>query len=338
MVFKNLKRREFLYRSLGLMVMGILSGIFPSIMKSSHASKIDRGKLITLYNPQASDGSSGRDNVNLNEDVLREMVDEGVKAFTGMNDLKAAWTEIIPDPRKRVAIKVNCRIEGIYTKAKVVQPIIDGLIQRGVGADNIIIYDKTDTAFKWAGFVKNTGPGVKVGKVTDFGGYHRFLFNRLAKLLTGWFISNDYKCDYLINVPVLKALDGYAGVSLSMKNHYGSIGNPYDHHKDIMTYLSELNDIPYIREKTRLIVLDAIFVEYNWKNGRDQRYVDVLNKIVISNDTVSIDSEGWRMIEKKRKEKGIGSVTPEPVFIKRAVAMGLGTDNPERININLGIQ
>lgn len=285
----------------------------------------------------ATDQTKGRDNENLSTLTLKQMINEGIKSFTGKGDLKEAWTEIIPDATKKVAIKINCQIEGIYTKAKVVKPIVDGLILRGVKPDNIIIYDKTDKAFAYAGFVKNSGSGVKIGTVNDFGGYHRFIFNRMAKLLTGVFNFSEkkYNCDYLINVPVLKALNGYSGVTLSMKNHYGSIANPYHHHDDIMEYLPYLNNLPQIREKTRLIVLDAIFVEYKWINGRDQKYIDVLNKILISDDPVAIDYHGWKMIDEKRKEHALEPVSPMPVFIQLAADKGLGTINPDQISLKL---
>lgn len=316
---------------------GFILKFIPSPLRNSSAGSKRQSRLVTVYHPMATDQTKGRDNENLSTLTLKQMINEGIKSFTGKGDLKEAWTEIIPDATKKVAIKINCQIEGIYTKAKVVKPIVDGLILRGVKPDNIIIYDKTDKAFAYAGFVKNSGSGVKIGTVNDFGGYHRFIFNRMAKLLTGVFNFSEkkYNCDYLINVPVLKALNGYSGVTLSMKNHYGSIANPYHHHDDIMEYLPYLNNLPQIREKTRLIVLDAIFVEYKWINGRDQKYIDVLNKILISDDPVAIDYHGWKMIDEKRKEHALEPVSPMPVFIQLAADKGLGTINPDQISLKL---
>ena len=81
-------------------------------------------KVITVFHPNATDGKEGRDNKNLNDKHIKEMIDTGIKTFTGKDDLKDSWIEIIPDPTKKIAIKVNCQIEGIYTKAKVVKPPI----------------------------------------------------------------------------------------------------------------------------------------------------------------------------------------------------------------------
>ena len=318
-------------------------------------------RIVSVYNPHATDQSGGKDNENLNADIVQDMVDQAILAFTGHSTVKAAWEEVIPDPSRKVAIKINCQITGVFTKAKVVQPIIDGLLQRGVPADNIIIYDMRDTAFDYAGFKKNLGPGVKVGTVSDFGGYARFLFTRLANLLTGGYRNSIYNylgelertsswglvrsvsrgmlgdterpfdCEYLINVPVLKALDGYSGVTLSMKNHYGSIGNPADHHDDIMDHIPLVNNLPQIKKKTRLIVLDAIYAEYKWVNGRDQRYVAVVNKILVGRDPVAIDYTGWQMLERLRREHEVGPICPHPAFIAKAAKMGLGVDDPTKI-------
>ncbi|QVW33912.1 DUF362 domain-containing protein [Geobacter sulfurreducens] len=318
-------------------------------------------RVVTVHDSRASLAGKGLDNADLDPAVVRRMVNGGVLAFTGETDLRRAWLKIIPDPTKKVAIKVNCQIRGIYTKANVVQPLVEGLLSIGVPADNIIIYDMTDKAFDLAGFVKNRGPGVKVGTVADFGGYSRFLFHRLANLLTGghehsgWnylamlardsrfgsvrFVSSmlvngrtrPWDCAYLINVPVLKALDGYSGVTLSMKNHYGSIANPGEHHDDIMEYIPFVNSLPEIRTKTRLIVLDAIFGEYKWVNGRDQKYVERVNRVIVSNDPVAVDATGWRMIEEMRAKHRLGPVQPQPAFIARAASMGLGNMAHERI-------
>lgn len=325
------------------------------------ASRISR--VVSVYHPRACSSDGGLDNRDLDETIVRQMVNRGILEFTGEKDLKLAWRAIIPDPGKKVAIKINCQIRGVYTKAKVVQPLIDGIIASGVAAGNIIVYDMTDTAFDLAGFKRHTGAGVQVGTVADFGGYSRFLFHRLANLLTGGYANSAWNflarvssesrfwsvralasilmhgrkprwdCAYVINVPVLKALDGFSGVTLSMKNHYGSIGNPSEHHDDIMDHILLINSLPEIRNKTRLIVLDAIYGEYKWINGRDQKYVDRVNSVLISDDPVAIDTVGWQMIERLRKSHGLAPVAPSPAFIAKAAQMGLGHNDPVHMKL-----
>ena len=338
----SLGRRAFC-KLMGVAVL-FLNGVRPRV---ALASPPGRSRVVSVHDPRASALGKGLDNADLDPSVLRGMVNKGVLALTGAKELREAWRQIIPDPSRKVAIKVNCQIRGVYTKAKVVQPIVEGVMMAGVPADHVIIYDMTDNAFDLAGFRRNTGPGVKVGKVGDFGGYSRVLYHRLANLLTGGHgysgvnllsravngKGGGWNCDYLINVPVLKALDGYCGVTLGMKNHYGSIANPGEHHKDIMEHIPLVNSIPEIRNKTRLIVLDAVFGEYKWVNGRDQSNVARVNRVLLSRDPVALDSVGWRMIEELRKEHALPPVAPQPAYIAKAALLGLGVADPARIEL-----
>jgi hypothetical protein len=290
-------------------------------------------RVAIACHPRAHDGSSGRDNVHLIDDAVRMMVDEAVRAYAGTSTLIEAWEQIIPDPTRKVAIKINCQIAGIFTKAKVVFPICDGLIARGVPPDNIIIYDRRQTGFGYAGFVRDPdGPGIRIGVLTegDFGGYsaHSDLYH-IAKLLISE--SGEFDCDYIINVPVCKALDGYSGVTLSMKNHYGTCD---PEHTDIHNAICARNALPAIRDKTRLIVLDACYCEYKWVNGRDQTWVDVVNKIMVSDDPVAIDYLGWQIIEQLRCDHGLPPCEPYPYFIDHAAEVyGLGTNDPDQMEI-----
>jgi hypothetical protein len=290
-------------------------------------------RVVIAHHPGGHDGSAGRDNEHLVEPAVQMMVDEAVKAFAGTATLVQAWTQIIPDPSKKVAIKINCQISGIFTKARVVYPIAQGLIARGVPPENILIYDRRDAAFPYAGFVRNpTGPGVRVGVLQryDFGGYsdHAEMYH-IAKFLIGEAGEDD--CDYLINVPVCKALDGYSGVTLSMKNHYGTCD---PRHGDIHNEICRTNALPPIRDKTRLIVLDACYCEYKWYNGRNQDWVDVVNKIIVSDDPVAVDYHGWQIIEQLRAQHTVPPVSPYPYFIEYAADVyGLGTNDPARMEI-----
>ncbi len=290
-------------------------------------------RVAIAHHPAAHDGSTGRDNVHLIDDAVKMMVDEAVRAFADTGTIVEAWEQIIPNPSKKVAIKINCQITGIYTKAKVVWPIVDGLIARGVPLENILVYDRTDHAFSYAGFVRDPdGTGLRVGILSgdDFGGYSTHADQYfIAKMLIGE--AGEYDCDYLINVPVCKALDGYSGVTLSMKNHYGTCSPD---HSDIHNKICLRNALPAIRDKTRLVVLDACYCEYKWYNGRNQQWVDVVNKIIVSDDPVAVDYHGWQIIEELRIAHAYPPCSPYPYSIDYAANVyGLGTNDPRQMKI-----
>ncbi|NOZ26227.1 MAG: DUF362 domain-containing protein [Nitrospirae bacterium] len=336
---RGLTRRHFLADTvLAPLALGVTSLLYSC--GGRRLTPPERSRVVRVTRPDATDQSGGKDNVNLDGEAVRAMVDSGIRSLTNKETTEAAWEAIIPDPDKKVAIKVNCQITGIYTKAKVVSAVTEGLIARGVSPSNIIIYDLTDNAFAHAGFEKNTGEGIKVGTCDELGGFSwttwfkapiPLVGNKFCKVIAG---EGAYGCDYLINMPVLKALDGYSGVSISMKNHFGSISSPARLHATIQDSIALLNTHDVIVKKTRLILVDGIFTEYKWFNGRDQETVDVTNQLLFGTDPVAVDFVGWQMIEDLRKRHGLEPLDPKPVFIqKAALEYGLGNADVRKIDL-----
>ena len=332
----KISRRKFLINTFLLTITG--SFLSCNGIKRYNPPAVSR--VVKITNPESTDQTEGKDNDNLNDEVVRSMVNRGILLFTGRKSLETAWQDLIPDPDKKVAIKVNCQIEAIYTKSKVVNPIVEGLKLRGVRESNIIIYDLKGRAFNYAGFTKNTGNGIKVGTIEELGGYSwkkwfrapiPLIGNKFSKIVAG---EGIYGCDYIINVPVLKALDGYAGVTLSMKNHFGSIANCSRLHSDIHDAIASLNAHELIASKTRLIVVDGIFAQYRWHNGRKQDTVCKTNTILVGNDTVAIDYIGWQLIEELRMKFKVPPVQPRPDYIFLAsTKYGLGNADKRKIHI-----
>ena len=345
---EKFSRRKFL---LDLVISSASIGHIPLLQSCSGNSTSGNStppllsKIVRVTNSNATDGTGNKDNDNLNDNVINEMVDKGIIKFTGKSSVDEAWAEIIPDPNKKVAIKVNCQIKGIYTKSKVVKAVTDGLILRGVSPSNIIIYDLTDNAFSIAGFQKNLGSGIKVGTNEELGGYSSTawfeppgsnVMQRFCKVLAG---EGIYGCDYLINIPVQKALDGFSGVSISMKNHFGSISQPAAMHATIQDSIANLNAHDLIVNKTRLILMDAIFTEYKWVTGQNQEgvgrdYVETTNQLLFGTDPVAIDYLGWQSIENLRQLNDLQAIQPQPTFIEIA-SLFFGLGNYEMQNITL---
>ena len=52
-----------------------------------------------------------------------------------------------------------------------------------------------------------------------------------------------------------------------------------------------------------------------------------------SQDPVALDYQGFQIIEKKRKENGLESAALRAKYIQTAAEMGLGTNNPDQMEI-----
>ncbi len=212
--------------------------------------------------------------------------------------------------------------------------MIAGLKLAGVKEEDIIVWDRTDREMIRSGFrINRGGPGVQCygtegdyepepTKVDRFSG-------RLSKILTR-------KITALVNVPVLKT-HTIPGITCTMKNHYGSHNNPGDHHGNHCDpFLAEVNSVPAIRNKTRLIVVDALRPLANGGPGMKAEFLWDYLSLLIGSDPVAIDYQGWQIIEARRKEIGLRTLAEAggpTKFIATAASLGLGTNDPAKMEV-----
>ena len=335
----RISRRDFLK---GTAATGV--GIYATMLPIELSAESGKSRVVimtgsgVLKNPDGvSPTSLGMDSVGesdktINQSVLNSMLGQGMQAFTDTKSEAAAWKKLFK-PTDVVGLKVNCLFaKGASTRPELVAGIISGLKMAGVNPENIIVWDRNDREMVRAGFVINRGPGVKVygtegeyEEPTTAGSFK----GRLSKILT-------QKITALINLPILKD-HNMTGISCTMKNHYGSHDNPGEHHRNGGDpFLAELNSIPAIRDKTRLIVTDALKPFCNGGPGYKPEYVWDYNSLLIATDPVAMDYQGWQIIEARRQEVGLPSLADSgrpTKFLATAAGMNLGTDDPSRMEI-----
>lgn len=278
--------------------------------------------------------SVGEVDASVDQSVLNSMVASGMKAFTGASSEAAAWKKLFK-PSDVVGIKVNTLFRvNASTHPEVVAPIIAGLKLAGVREENIIVWDRNDRELTQGGFVVNRS-GKAVGcygteteyepEPTKQGSFN----GPMSRILTE-------KITALINVPILKD-HSISGITCAMKNHYGSHRNPSAHHgNNCDPFLAELNSIPAIKDKTRLIVTDALKPIAHGGPGYNAQYAWEYRSILISADPVAMDYQGWQIIEAQRKVFGLKpfAESGRPTkFIETAASLGLGTNDPAKIEI-----
>ncbi len=290
---------------------------------------------------------------SLNPENARAGVDRAVELLTGKADFSDAWQMIFPKLQSTdtIGLKVNCISRKCPTHPEVAYGIAESMVDGlGMNPNNIIIWDRTSSELKKTGYTLNRSEdGIRCfGTVENFSiarwiantkqneeegiGYDRarpvdsgdgvtsYLSNILTRMST-----------YLINVPVLKD-HGLAGVTLSMKNHYGSIDNPRDCHSGFCDpFIARINAHPQIRKKTKLVICDAAL---GVSRGGPRGAPDFQpNRILASFDPVAIDYTGMQMINERRKQNNDDPVTSMAVHIETANALGLGTGIPEKIEL-----
>lgn len=142
----------------------------------------------------------------------------------------------------------------------------------------------------------------------------------------------------IINVSILKAHFG-EGISAAMKNHLGSVNNPAAFHgwePDRMPKsLPELNALAPIRQKTRLVIVDAIRPLYAAGPADQPDYRWDFRGLIVATDPVAATAVGMRILEKQRAAvRG----KPWPMTAARQMvawgqAIGLGNAEADRIDL-----
>ena len=265
--------------------------------------------------------------------ALRQMLDASITRLTGLNDVREAWAALFK-PNERIAIKVNAFSNSrIWTHVPLVLEVTNSLQEAGIPASQITIFDFTTPELSTAGFTVNEdNAGVRCkGMDANYSAKPTKVMNnqiKLANILT--------ECDALINIPVLKS-HMLSGVTFAMKNHYGSLYLPDYLHGDSMKSIAALNSLPEIKDRTRLIIGDALTANLRYANSYPYWQADWTgDSIFMSYDPVAHDTIGLQLLTRELEKIGdnpaaaIGMATP---WLQYAVELGLGTNDPAAMEV-----
>lgn len=270
-------------------------------------------------------------------DRIRRLLDHVMVGLFPAENPAQPWLRIVR-PGQRVGIKVNTLGgKGLSSNMQLIDAICERLQEAGVGPSSIIVWDRDTAELERAGFRIRTGANQVQCFGTDRVGFEDGLSSwgsvgsRMSKILT-------QRCDVLINVPVLKDHDG-AGVSIALKNMYGAIHNPNKYHPNgCDPFVADVNMLPEIRSKLRLIICDATTACYEGGPSFKPEFTWRHNTLIVSQDPVALDTIGWQMIERKRRDKGLPTLADDkraPRYITTAADAEhrLGTNDGHHITL-----
>ncbi len=328
-----LDRREFINTTLTAGAAGALHGtqLFastiadPSITKGATKSRIVCANHDDLLSKQG-----------ISVQNLTQLLDSSISKLYNM-PADDVWSHLFSKD-DIVGLKVNCLAgRGLSTNIELVEAISTKLKKNGIPANHIIIWDRHDRDLERAGYKLYQGRR----KVQCYGsnktGFSRKLYEHgaVASLIS---VILEQQCSAIINLPILKD-HGIVGISAAMKNNFGVINNPNKYHDNVGDpYVADVNMLPIIRNKTRLIICDAITPQYEGGPPFMPQWTWNMNSLVLGTDPVALDTFAWNVIEKKRREKGfppLKEVGREPVYIQTAADRDhkLGTNNMNNIEL-----
>jgi hypothetical protein len=251
--------------------------------------------------------------------IVRQMLDDGLRTLTDQPGAEAVWRALFA-PQERVLLKVNCIAYGGPTQPAVAYAVAESLQAAGLPATQILIFDRSDGELAAAGYTLNNGqPGVQC-----HGSNGRGSEATLSQAGVRFYRELD-ECDAIVNLPIPKQHGG-AGVSVALKNHYGSVENPYQLHGNFCDpAIAELNALPLIRGKTRLIVGAALDISpCDWDRPVRE------NALLLSFDPVALDTVARDLLVRRRQEMGLdaGYLVHGARHLQTAQSLGLGATEP----------
>lgn len=324
----------------GLSFIGAIPASFNAMAKQE-SSRI-KSRIVLIKNPDIINNEGIVDT-----SLLSDMLEKAIMKYSDTKSASVFWKNNI-NKNEIVGLKVNTlglnsitgttltNHFGAFTNA-----IIESCKKAGIMEDRFIIWDRSEEELISAGHTiqKENGKTRILGCVETRRGDGGFGYTdeeypvgdkktRLTKIFTEM-------CDSIINIPLIKD-HGTAGFTGALKNHYGTINNAREFHSNNCTSpgIPEVNTIPIIQKKQKLIITNALSCVFNGGPRWDRKFMWNYGGILIGTDPVAIDTVMFNIINEKRKLEGMSPISENVAkHIRLSQELGLGTNNMNEIDL-----
>lgn len=336
----KIDRRKFL-KLMAAGMAGVAFHSFPHIKAKATSKYPHWGKVVVVKDDKATEGQK------VNQSIIKNMLAEAINVLTD----GGGWNSLFPNFKlgETVAIKVNCIARRMSTHWEIIEEMINGLKEVGFRPQDITVYDTFSFLIQAPKYELKTDPGnLRVmgtdqlkdpydqSKPFDMQGNLAYL----SRFLT--------EATYLINAPVLKE-HFEAGLTFALKNHVGSVDDakklfhePPEPGNFIHAFLGRgkpkqdrialINTAPDIKEKTKLIVGDALFGIY--QRGPDGSPQFTYNGLIIGTDPVAIDHQARKIINEERVKRDIPAIKAEHIEIAAQLGVGASINETKIISLH----
>ncbi len=297
-------------------------------------------KVVTPYKSAATPGMPGpypgkvvsvksakclsEDGRKINGEVVREMMERGMRALTGDAKTVDSWRRFFT-PDDVVGIKVNAGGRPwVISSHDIVAETIRNLMEVGVKPQQIYIYERFQNQLDQANYAPRVPQGVNIiaAERANVRG-DNLSYDPKVYVEADFFGEDDtrsnmfrlvsQKLTKIINIPNMKD-HGATGVTGCLKNiAYGSFSNvARTHFKGLThtkTFVGTLAAVEPMRSKTVLQIMDGL--RGVWHGGPfapTLRYVFFPKTIQFATDPVAIDRLLLDIIDDERKRQGAISI------------------------------
>jgi hypothetical protein len=289
--------------------------------------------------------------------VVQDMVNRGLVNFTGKATGAEAWRSLV-STQDVVGIKVCAEPGEISgTRPAIVAAVIHGLLDAGVAADHIIIWDRHADDLRAAGFSRLAAQlGVRAAGAAD-AGYDPTNFYNPDTAIIGTLVWGDFEfgkkgegvgrksfVSELVSRDITKIIsvapllnDNDIGVyghlySLAM----ASVDNTMRFEGDpgrLAVAVPEIYALPALGDRVALNITDALIGQYEGGERGLLHYSTVPDQLWFSRDPVALDTMAVRELERERLAADAPEFTPHLEIYTNAVLLQIGISDPAKIQV-----
>lgn len=288
-------------------------------------------------------------------DVVRRLVDAGLRRLTEQPTAAAAWRALV-STQDTVGIKVLAAPGPLVgTRPAVVEALVQGLLEAGLPPRQIVIWDKRLSDLRLAGYGELARRyGVRLAGSADAGYDEHVSYTAalVGKLLWGdlefgksgegvgrrSFVSKLLTQEVTKLVLVSPLLNhNQLGVSGNLYSlAFGSVDNTLRFETSpvhLAQAIPELCAMEVLGDRVVLCVMDALLGQYVGEELARLHQSAKLNQLWFSRDPVALDVLAIQRLEDLRTAAGLPPTKPKLDVYDNAALLELGVSDPKKIHL-----
>jgi hypothetical protein len=278
------------------------------------------GRVVSLRSPRCLDEAG----VVVDADVVREMMDRGMRELTGEATTLDAWRRFF-EPSDVVGVKVNAGgVPHVVSSPAIVAETCRQLMAVGIPASQIVVFERFQNQLDGIGYPAHLPEGVEVfaaeagnrrteNRAYDPATYVEVDFFGEEDTRSNMMRLVSQRLTKIVNIPNMKD-HGAVGATGCLKNvAYGCFSNVARSHSRGQTHtrtsVGTFASVEPLRSRCVLQIMDGLHAV--WHGGpfaKTTRYVFHPRRILFGTDPVAIDRLLLDVIDEKRKAEGAISI------------------------------
>jgi hypothetical protein len=287
-------------------------------------------------------------------ETIGRMVQSGLTNLTGLPTPEQAWLSLITT-QDVIGLKVySSPGPNIGTRVSVVKGVVESLLQTGIPARQIIIWDRFYADLRLAGFSSLTNLGVRLEGVVS-GEYDESVY--YENPLIGQLVYSDMEfgrkgegvgrksfVSKLVTTEITKMVlvspllnhnrAGTCGHLYSLAS--GSVDNFFrfeTRSNRLAVAVPEICALPELGDRVVLCITDALICQYQGEKRGLLHYSTALNELRFSKDPVALDVLSISELTRQRKGADIETGFENLELYRNASLLEIGRSNPLRIQL-----